>query len=163
MNEQVRKIPLTRGKFAIVDDADFKWLNQWKWHCDVYGYATGRANRRGRGAPKILMHRLILDTPKGAETDHINHNTLDNRRTNLRVVNRNQNNWNQQKIKDRGTSIYKGVCWNKKRKTWQAQIAFKKKNSVIGQFKTEHHAAVAYDLWADYLFGEYAKLNFQKL
>src|SRR3990167_10859282 len=80
----MKRIKLTQGKFAIVDNEDFEWLNQWKWHynnSDGYAYRTKVFRRINGKQPKehISIHRLINKTPKGMETDHINHNRLDNR------------------------------------------------------------------------------------
>ena len=82
-----KRIPLTQGRFAIVDDTDFEWLNQWKWHarkCRGKVYAARRRRKEeGTGSEIMLMHREILGTPPGMDSDHINRDTLDNRRSNL--------------------------------------------------------------------------------
>lgn len=81
--------------YALVDDENFEWLNQWKWsHLKSYDY-TGYVVKRKNGF--ILMHRLIMDTPKGMEVDHINGNSLDNRKENLRNCTHQQNQCNQRK------------------------------------------------------------------
>ena len=148
----MKKIRLTQGKFAIVDDEDFKWLNQWRWYYRFVGKTGYAANL------KMYMHRLILKFPKNLEADHINGNTLDNRKINLRIVTKSQNAMNR-RIKIHGIySNYKGVTSNKRCNHWMVFI----RSKSAGHFNTEHHAALVYDLWADYLFGEYAKLNFQK-
>lgn len=85
----MKKIKLTKNKYAIVDDADFKELNKFKWYCSGWGYAVrdvgGRKNRE-----KVYMHKFLNKTPKGFITDHINRDRLDNRRINLRSVNTTQ-------------------------------------------------------------------------
>jgi hypothetical protein len=83
-------IPLTQGKFAIVDNADFDWLNQWKWYA-VKSYNTWYARRFS----SIPMHRQIMSAPSGTEIDHRNHNGLDNRRQNLRFSTSAENQWIQ--------------------------------------------------------------------
>ncbi|MCK9370911.1 HNH endonuclease [Candidatus Dojkabacteria bacterium] len=88
-----------KGKFVIVDNEDFEYLNQFKWYIKFSGqneYAI-----RHKRYDETLMHRLIINTPKGMETDHINHNGLDNRRVNLRIVTTSQNQRNLRK-KDSG-------------------------------------------------------------
>jgi len=91
----VKKIKLTQGRYALVDDEDFNWLNQWKWCFDrSNGYAHRNQWVNGKNR-KIYMHRIILGNPRGilikVETDHKNRNKLDNRRKNLRVVTRSEN------------------------------------------------------------------------
>lgn len=157
-----RKTSKIRG-FTLVDDEDFTWLNQWKWHLSKSYAAANIGNYK-----RIFMHVLLLNPPKGYLCDHINRNGLDNRRKNLRICTVAQNTYNTQKRKNSKTSIYKGVYQVTKMarlKTvrWSCQINVKNKRVHIGYFDTEHHAAIAYDLWADDLFGEFAKLNFSKL
>jgi hypothetical protein len=85
-----KMIPLTQGKFALVDDEDFEWLNQYKWRLRN-GYA-GRDSSILLGPRRnILMHREVAGTPEGLFTDHANGNKLDNRRCNLRICNKSQN------------------------------------------------------------------------
>jgi hypothetical protein len=75
----MKKIPLTQGKFAIVDDEDFEYLNRWKWYFAPVGYAT-RGDGHGRGNRTVVyMHRVVNKTTGGLVTDHINRNKLDNR------------------------------------------------------------------------------------
>ena len=108
------EIKLTKGKVTIIDDEDFDYLNQWKWYYNS-GYAV-------RGFPKrILMHRLINKTPIYLETDHINRNKLDNRKSNLRNVTSQENNFNTTIRKD-NTSGIKGVWWHDKIKRWRVQL-----------------------------------------
>ncbi len=123
----MKQILLTQGKIALVADADYDWLNQWKWYVlkDRSGsfYAVrSSSQKKGKRYP-IYMHRLILGLERGdkREGDHRNHNTLDNRRSNLRICTQQQNLTNQ-KPRSNGTSKYKGVTWDKHRKKWYAQI-----------------------------------------
>lgn len=153
----MKQIALTKGKYALVDDADFEWLNQWSWH------ARGKRNvyvvRKGYGK-YLLMHRELVGVPPGFILDHINGNTLDNRRSNLRVCTNQQNLMNA-KLAVTNTSGFKGVCWHKGRKKWKAQINVDKNTRAhIGLFDDKHHAALAYDLWAKDIYGEFARTNF---
>jgi len=140
-----KKIKLTQGKFAIVDDADFYFLNQWKWQC-VNNYAVRTAHiemRNGKHHQRpVHMHRIILGTPHGYDTDHINGNPLDNRKINLRICTREQNQGNSKPYGK--TSKYKGVCLHKKSNSWHAQISIKGKRTSLGYFKTEELAHRAY-------------------
>jgi len=101
-------ILLTQHKYSLVDDKDFDYLNQWKWHYKR-GYAIRYDTKRKKW---IFMHRIILTPPDGFETDHINNNPLDNRRSNLRMVTHQQNIMNQ-KVSKNNTSGYKGVYWDR--------------------------------------------------
>jgi len=106
------------------------------------------------------MHREILELKKGDGKygDHINHNTLDNRKNELRVCTQSQNNMNSRKRKN-CTSIYKGVCWKKQFMRWDSYIMVNQKQIYIGRFKSEKMAALAYNKKAKELFGEFAYLN----
>lgn len=147
------------GKVMIVDDDDFELLDNYNWHVRPDGYAEARKPNSGHKGVNLLAHRLIMGTPKGMQTDHINGDRLDNQRNNLRIATHQQNQWNQKR--SRGTSKFKGVCWDKSRSRWVAQICFNSKNMVIGRFSKEIQAALAYDLWAKDLFGKFASLNFK--
>lgn len=126
----MKLIPLTQGKLAIVDDTDFEYLNKWCWY---YDSTTGYA-RRGEGNKRIYMHRVINNTPKGLITDHINRNTLDNRRENLRTVSRAGNQRNH-KLFSHNTSGYNGVSWSKIMRKWEAYIWRDNKKINLGFFK----------------------------
>lgn len=157
------KIPLPQGKFALVDDEDFETLAQFRWGISN-GYATRRLKRKTLPCGKRVqcdqkMHRLIMGEPKGRQIDHINENKLDNRKENLRIATAGQNRCNITKKKN-NTSGFKGVVWDKDRQKWISQIRSKSKNHSLGRFKTKEEAALAYDVAATKLHGEFAKLNF---
>jgi len=152
----MKKIPLSQqGKnkdkhFALVDDEDFDKVNKFRWSITNNGYALKKSGTR-------QMHRLILNTPKGKDTDHINGNKLDNRRENLRVVTRSENNANQ-KINKNNTSGYKGVSWNRNLQYWTANIKVNRKH-FVKYFKTKREAAIGYNKMMIKNFGEFALLN----
>ena len=152
----MREIPLTNGGAAIVDDEDYEELSKWNWRRDKKGYAS-RTTTKNRIAYAFLMHRVVAKTPSGMQTDHINGNKLDNRRSNLRVCT------NQQNMRNRppyfGTSKYKGVRWREKRRKWVAQITVNEKTIHLGHFDDEIEAAKAYDQAALKYHGDFAWLN----
>lgn len=155
-------IPLTRGLYALVDNEDYERLSKYKWcaHKSGYAYYAKRATPIQEGKRRtILMHREVLGLPKGAEADHRNGCSLDNRKTNLRPATRSENNYNQFPRKN-VSSRYKGVGWYKPLKKWRARIQFNKKVIHIAYFDDEVKAAKAYDRAAKKLFGEFAKTNF---
>ena len=152
----MKKIKLTKGKYALVDDENFDYLDQFTWYA-IQGANTFYAVRYTNNNKYISMHRDILDAKKGQIVDHINRNGLDNRKHNLRFVTKSQNNINSQ---SRGTtSKYKGVCWDKEKKKWIAQIRYNKIHK-FKRFDDEKLAAHVFDYWANELHQEYGYLNF---
>ena len=158
-----KEIPLTQGFVAIVDDEDYEELMQWKWYANVgvgSPRATRMAPRDGEGRQKtILMHRQIMNAPDARVVDHINHDTLDNRRsTNLRVCTRAQNQANRIK-RAPGTSQFKGVHWDTQRMRWRARLRINGREIRLGRFRDEKEAARAYNRAAKEHFKEFANLN----
>jgi len=154
----MRTIELTQGKVALVDDEDFHYLSQWTWHASKHGkkyYAENTSYRKNKSPKITLMHRLILEAK---QIDHIDGNSLNNQKENLRACNKSQNAANQ--ISRRGTSKYKGVCWCKRNNKWLAKITVNYKCKHLGYFINEIDAASAYDHAALEYFGEFASLNF---
>lgn len=155
-----RRIPLTQGRFAIVDDADFEWLNEWKWYAARRGrtyYAVRGIRIKGK-RHGIQMHRVILQPPPGLEPDHINNDGLDNRRLNLRLCTRSQNKANSRK-QPGCSSRYKGVSWNRRSRKWTAYITTNYRRRHLGCFDDEEQAAAAYNMAACDNFKEFAKPN----
>jgi hypothetical protein len=142
----------------MVDPADYNWLMQFKWHASGKRggilYAVNQKRQR--------MHRLIINPPKEKLVDHINGNSLDNRRANLRLATYTQNNWNSRHGIGLGTSRYKGVIWYKRNRKWEAVISVNGKRKHIGYFIDEKDAARAYDKAAKEQRGEFAVLNFPR-
>jgi len=165
--EGARLLPLSQNKFAIVDAEDYHRLSKYKW-CLSRTPHTNYAMRRTKGKrvkgkrvkrKSIMMHRFILNAPRHLVVDHINHNGLDNRKKNLRLCTRAQNNRNSRSFRKK-TSRYKGVSWDKRRKRFLACIRCNGKYYYLGRFKSETDAAKAYDRKARELFGQFAFLNF---
>lgn len=143
--------------WALVDDRDFDIVNKWKWRPITKFNYIGRW-KDSTCKKIILLHRFLLNAKAGEEVDHIDHNPLNNQRSNLRICNNRENKMNLRK--HRGTSIYKGVSWNSRNQKWQSFIRYKKnKNLNLGSYKNELHAAMAYNCAARIFFGQFAFLN----
>ena len=163
----MKEIKLTQGKVALVDDVDYDVLNQFKWFAHKGGddntYYAGRSIKINGNYKQIWMHRIIMETPNNLQVDHIDHNGLNNQRSNLRNCTHHQNHMN---LINYGISKYRGVSYfadpigHKRIKKIRATITLNNKIIYIGLFKTEEEAARAYDAKAKELFGEFANLNF---
>lgn len=158
----MKLIPLTKGKFAKVDDADFDLYTKYSWHFSSGGYAVRsqwlyRTDRRQKNIP---MHRQLLgvDNPN-VLIDHIDGDKLNNQRHNLRESTKSTNGCNRGKTK-RNTSGFKGVTKHTQCKDrWMAQIRANNKHYYLGLFPTPIEAAQAYDKAALHHFGEFALIN----
>ena len=157
----MKHIDLTRDKQAIVDDSDYPFISQFNWHLmgKTNGHHYAQAFINGK---KVSMHRLILGAPKGVDTDHRNHDGLDNRRDNLRLCTRSQNIQNQKPRNHCKSSQYKGVYRSKEYEKWQAYIKLNRVRYCLGSYADEDVAALVYNFAAIVLFGEFACLNVVK-
>lgn len=158
----MRTIPLTQGKVALVDDADYNWLNNRGWcaNPDRYTfYATRKIAVAKYKQRTERMHRLILGLlpSDGRQCDHRDGNGLNNQRSNLRVCSSQQNSQSQRKRA--GTSKYKGVSWNRRARKWYSQIVVNRNLIHLGRFDSEADAAAAYDSAASKHFGQFALTN----
>lgn len=157
----MKKIKLTQGKFALVDDEDFEYLSQWKWSASK-GNNTFYAQRcfliDGK-KKSISMHREVLKLKPGDGilTDHKDHDGLNNQKSNLRKATYLQNQYNKSAS---GQSKYLGVSFEKDRKKWRARMKVGKIHKCLGRYNSEIEAAVAYDKAAKQR-GEFANLNFK--
>lgn len=147
------KIPLTKGKFALVDNDDIERIFKHSWCMHTHGYAQCRSNKK-----ILLMHRFIMGAKPGQVIDHINGNKLDNRKKNLRFCTMSQNFANRP-ITISNSTGYKGVDWREERKKFRARIRINYKNIFLGYFDTAEEAAKRYNREAKRLFGEFALLN----
>lgn len=153
--------PRHKGMFSMVDDADFEALNQWKWSAEKRGnrfYATRQVISAEGKKTTVRMHREIAQAGDGFEVDHADGNGLNNQRANLRACSTSENQQNRANV--RGSSIYKGVLWDKSHGCWKAKIIVDGKRIMLGSFDMEESAARRYDQAAKAHFGEFARLNF---
>ncbi|MBN1787001.1 MAG: hypothetical protein JW806_01250 [Sedimentisphaerales bacterium] len=158
-----RKIRLTQNQFAIVDPDDFERLNACKWHAThSYNntfYAVRHAGRTHGKRTFVLMHRFIMNAPPNCFVDHKDGTGLNNTKQNLRLATPLQNNRNCKKQLKKTTSKYKGVCYDKQRKKFRADIKLPGKRKFLGHFLNEIDAARAYDAAAKKYYGSFARPN----
>lgn len=154
-----RQVPLTKGKYAIVDDRMYDYISQWKWHyVDSHnGYAARREYPSGK---YIYMHRQLTDADPTMDVDHINNDGLDNRMQNIRVCTTAQNLANRGILKT-NTSGYRGVIYTGGK--WVAQIGGRvngrRVNTVLGRFDDPKMASAAYEKALIAKYGSFVKLS----
>lgn len=159
----MKRIPLTQGKFALVDDGDFDFLSQWKWRHSK-GYAVrNRTRSDGCGSTQISMHQQIMWMAGHdfQQVDHKDLNRLNNRRFNLRPATKLQNNLNRARQSNNQCG-FKGVYWERpygtRRGRWRMKITIGDKKKT-GSFTTKEEASRAYAKAAKELHGEFARIN----
>ena len=155
--------PVPSGETVTIDAADRELVEaNGPWHAGRQPHTTYVIADRCRPdgtRTTIFLHRLLLDPPDGMDIDHVNRDGLDNRRVNLRVCTRSQNNANSPP-RPGCSSQFKGVSWHKARSKWHAKGKNGSgKNLHLGCFTDEHEAAHAYDEHAVATWGAFAWLN----
>lgn len=149
---------------VLIDRADLELVSRYTWRVirhprtgKLYASATNSGTR-------IMMHRLIAQTPEGLDTDHRDGDGLNNCRSNLRPATRSQNNANRRKHSSHAgkptTSQFKGVHWDREKRKWRATIRVNGKQKRLGRFDSEIEAAKAYDEALIAQWGEHARPNF---
>lgn len=156
-------VPLTRGKYAVIDADNAERVLAFKWHAiqpkkDGTWYAA-RNHYVGGKRVYIFLHRFIMDAQPGVQVDHVNRDGLLCTRKNMRLCTNAQNNANKPKSST-GSSDYKGVYWHRGARKWMARIQKDGKTTYLGIFVDPADAARAYDAAAREAHGEFAVLNF---
>lgn len=162
----MKRIALSQGAYAIVDDCDYAFLSQWKWTLwktagRTYAY---RQTSRTTGRKTVYMHAVVAAC-KGLPTqrvDHVDNDGLNNRRRNLRQATQSQNGMNRGRPRH-NTTGYKGVSPTTNSDRFRARITINRRERQIGVFDTALEAAHAYDEEALSLYGSFARLNFPTL
>lgn len=160
----MKRIKLTRGFFTKVDDDDYVVFNKERWQANVksrrgkYKVSASRV-KSFNGKPKTLyLHREIMKAPIGTYVDHINGDTLDNQKYNLRICS-NSENMRNRGVPSSNTSGYKGVSFSKDKNMWESKITHKYKTYHLGFFNTKEEAAERYNRAAKKYHKEFAYPN----
>lgn len=159
----MKRIPLTQNQYALVDDEDYQELSKFNWYAawnkDTKSFYVVRNIKKFEliQANAERMHRNIMDAPCDMVVDHINHDTLDNRRVNLRICTHSQNLMNRGKNRN-NSSGYKGVYWSKAAGKWYAQIKVNRKSNYLGLFLTKEEAHKAYREASKKFHGEFGSI-----
>lgn len=166
LKTKMKELILLRGQSCFVDEADYVWLSGFKWRYigiktksgALYEYVA-RTKRVDGKYKQIYMHTQITDCPKGMKVDHINHNGLDNRRSNLRVCTHSENMRNR-KMSANNTSGFKGVYKHTSRRNqYYTSITVGRERIKDGPFDNILDAVLCYDNYARRIFGEFAVTN----
>ena len=134
---------------TIVDAKYLNLIMKFKWSISE-GYVISRTTRK-----KVWLHRIIMNAPDGTMVDHINHNPLDNRESNLRICSRQQNMMNR-KVNKSNSSGHKGVYWHKAVGRWAVQIMINHKRLYLGSFDSLDEAVLVHKKAEEKYFGEFA-------
>jgi hypothetical protein len=146
---------------AIIDDDTYEQIKGKSWRVVTVTngaqYVVWKSHKAGRDVT-VYLHRFVMGDPKGKMVDHINGDSFDNRRENLRASTNSQNQMNSKGKAH--SSVYKNVYWNKKLGKWKAQADVDGQTFFFGYFEHERQAALVADLNLPILHGEFARLNF---
>lgn len=156
----MKKIKLSQGSYALVDNKDYERVARFNWHADITPYTTYAARNLTVDGKKTMqyLHRYVLGIKSTkVQVDHRDHNGLNCQRHNLRKATAGQNQASKRKTKLPTSSRFKGVCWCKQHSMWKAQIDSKGKHYNLGLFKVEKEAAKAYQRAAKNLHKQFYK------
>lgn len=156
--QETKSIQLVNGGFTLVEEQDYEWASQFRWFRSTGGYAH-RQGWKNRKHWTIWLHREVNKTPPHLFTDHVNGNKLDNRRSNLRTVNKAQNSHNRPKVRRTNpSSTFKGVYFNKALGYWCARVQDGPINKIT-YHRSELDAAHSWNEMARKYIGEFAQFN----
>jgi|LakMenEpi03Aug12_release.lakeMendotaPanAssembly.Ray.scaffolds.fasta_scaffold591655_1 hypothetical protein len=163
----MKLLPLTKDKFALVDDDDYYWLSQWNWFAvEIKNTWYARRSKkkgilRSNEKYEIYLHRIVMRCSDiDFVIDHLDKNGLNNQKENLRICTKSENNKHTSSHKN-SSSQYLGVSYDKNRNKWSANLMNNGKRILFKRYNTEIEAAKAYDITAKTQFGVYANLNFK--
>lgn len=147
---------------ALVDDEDFAAVSKFKWSAGqgnggVYATRMAKVSVNGvRKQKQFSIHRMLMGDPEGKQVDHINHDTLDCRRANLRVATCSQNQLNRKGRQKNNTTGFRGVIWRKDRSKFIARIKVGGVLKHIGSFSSADAAHIAWRKASKNLCGEFS-------
>ena len=146
---------LINNKYEVlIDDEDKDRVMEYNWCLAGHGYVRCTSRKLNN----IKLHRFIMNPPIGVEVDHINHDRLDNRKSELRLCTHQQNSFNERLSKN-NTSGFKGVSWRKDTNNWVAYIHYNRRKLHLGNFKVKQEAVKARLDKEQELFGEFGGIN----
>lgn len=161
----MKEMRLSDWKIAMVDDEDFLRIQDrgyaWMWSPKKKGSKLGCVTSNNKNLPgpsHLKLHRFVMNAKPGQMIDHIDGNTLNNQKTNLRFCSHSQNNANK-RLSQESKSGFKGVSWCSCTNLWRARIKQNGSSFTLGRFKNKIEAAICYDSEAIKRFGEYALTN----
>lgn len=149
----IARVPLTRGFVAIIDAEDVERVAGRNWSAAIRANGRVYAMRVER-EKAILLHRFLISPPAGMDIDHANGDALDNRKSNLRVATRSENNANARLRKDNAAGFKGVICKGRK---WRAEIAYYGTRCYIGAFNSPEEAHSAYVAASKELYGEFSR------
>ncbi len=152
----MKKVKLTRGKFATVDNDVYEKVNKYNWYYIEGGYAARDDFSSGK-RKMVYMHRFIMDPPEGMVIDHINGKKHDNRKENLRICTHRQNSWNAKKRTD-NKSGYRGVSWDKSKQKWGVRLKVGNLYKFGGYFTNKIEASKRYGELVEKYRDEFSKV-----
>lgn len=152
----MKEIKLTKGKIAVVDDEDFESLNKFKW-LSYNRYAARATYVTGDGKQTwIFMHRFLKNCPKNLQVDHINRNTFDNRKCNLRIATHQQNSFNHPGYGNRGITK---ITNRPLKKPYCVRLMINGKGLYFGYYKTIKEAKKVWKSKAKEYYGEFSNIE----
>lgn len=144
------------NKYILVSDEDYELAMTQRWTIEKSGHTFYAMCKIGE--KKVRLHRFLLNPKSTHQVDHINHNGLDNRRENIRIVTKRQNTANRRKTAG-SKRRYKGIHFDTRSRKWVAYVNYRKKRKYLGQYQTAREAAEAYNEAALKYYGSTAWLN----
>ena len=152
-------LTIKNGLEVKVDNDTYEIVKDFAWRTNRLGYVIRTQNRYPDNPITVFLHHSVIPQERGRVIDHVNHDLLNNLRTNLRSVTHRQNCCNQRKPNGKWSSRFKGVSRHRSNGKWTAGIKVQYKRVYLGIFEIEIEAAGAYNQAAETYFGEFAKLN----